>query len=119
MTLEVGKSYTIAFENSNIYEVLSGGEVDLTNAKENDVITNDITYSKWDVAKIFTLKIGDTVFKVTPGSEKGKDFTVEKVSGSGSVEVVTAGEALVWTDLGGAGNGTISASKLTDLSDNI
>lgn len=119
VTLEVGKSYTIAFENSNIYEVLSGGEVDLTNAKENDVITNDITYSKWDVAKIFTLKIGDTVFKVTPGSEKGKDFTVEKVSGSGSVEVVTAGEALVWTDLGGAGNGTISASKLTDLSDNI
>ncbi len=117
--LSVGSNYTVAFANSDTYEMLTGATVDLTEAAVGSTVTNDITYVAWDAAKAFSIKIGDTTFNVTPGSSKAADFVAAAVEGSGSVELSTEAMAVVWADLGGNGKGVLSSNNVTAVSDNI
>ncbi len=111
--LPVGSSYTVEFEQADLYEITSDTAIDLTTVEADAEVQKDITYCVWKVNKSFSLMIGDTTFAVASGTSKTADFTAEVVSGSGTVELITPNTAIVWTDLGGSGKGRLSADKIS------
>ena len=120
ISLPIGKTYAVSFEQSDVYEATAGGTLDLTNAAEGGSVQNNITYRViWDVSKIFSFAIGDTIYTVTPGSASTEDFEVEASGGDGFVELATADTAIIWADLGGAGTGTLTADMLKNVSDSV
>lgn len=111
--LPVGKTYTVAFAESSVYEVTGNAVIDLTSASDGESADFPVSCRViWDSSRSFAFTIADTQFTVTPGSSDA-DFTVQAEGGSGSVELATSAEAVIWADLGGAGSGTLSASDIS------
>ena len=120
VSLPVGTIYTVSFENSDVYEIVTGGSIDLTSASNGDSIINDITYNViWDTSKVFSFVIGGTTYTVTPGASSSDNFSVTTQGGEGSVELETTDTAIIWADLGGAGNGTLREDRISEVSDNV
>lgn len=118
--LPIKHKYTVSFDNSDIYEITGGGTIDLTGAENGSTETNNISYKViWDTSKKFNFTIGDTTYTVTPGDSSSKDFSVEASGGEGSVELATTNTAIIWANLGGAGEGTLRSNSLIDVSDNV
>lgn len=106
--LSVGSEYTVEFENNGLYKISQGGTVDLTNTAAGATVANNITFVSWDSTKTATVTVGGTTFTIQPGSDDAKAFTVTAASGDGSVEFAGVDKAIVWANLGGAGNGAVS-----------
>lgn len=106
--LPVESTYTVEFENSGKYRVSSGDTVDLPVTTAGTTVTNNITYAAWDSAKTATVTVGGTTFTIQPGASDADVFTVTAAGGDGSVEYAGAKEAIIWANLGGAGNGAVS-----------
>ena len=118
--LPIKHKYTVSFDNSDIYEITGGGTIDLTGAENGSTETNNISYKViWDTSKEFDFTIGGTTFTVKPGDSSSKDFSVEANGGDGFVELATTNTAIIWANLGGAGEGTLRSNSLTDVSDNV
>ncbi|MDD6573366.1 MAG: pectinesterase family protein [Thermoflexaceae bacterium] len=108
VALPVGSEYTVEFENSGIYKVSEGGTIDLTATTAGTTVTNNITYVAWDATKTATVTVGGTTFTIQPGASDTAVFSVTASGGDGSVEYAGAKEAILWANLGGAGNGVVS-----------
>lgn len=106
--LPVGSEYTVEFENSGVYKVSEGKTVDLTNTTAGATVTNNITFVSWDATKTATVTVGGTTFTIQPGSDDTKAFTVTAAGGDGSIEFAGVAKAIIWANLGGAGNGAVS-----------
>ncbi|MCM1100600.1 MAG: pectinesterase family protein [Clostridium sp.] len=108
VVLPVGSSYTVELSGVTGYR-LQNAKVDLTNANAGATVTGqDFTPVYWNAGKSGTVTIGGTTFTIAPGAAEADDFTVTAAGGDGSVEVVSATKAVVWANLGGAGNGSVS-----------
>ena len=77
---------------------------------------DDITISKYE-QKSFSLKVGSAAVSVTAGASASDAATVTVENGE--CELATADTAIIWANLNGNGNGTLSQDMLTDLSGNI
>ncbi len=120
VSLPIGETYTVTFENSDVYAITDGGTIDLTSTVNGASVTSDITYNViWDISKTFSFNIGGTTYTVTPGSSSSEDFSVSSSDSDGSVELATTDTAIIWANLGGAGNGTLRADRISDVSDNV
>lgn len=121
VSLPVGHTYTVSFENSDIYAVTDGAMIDLTNAENGDSIPGaDITCRMiWNDAKEFSFAIHGTTYTVTPGESPSEDFEVTAEGGNGSVELATTDTAIIWADLEGAGVGTLMSDSLEDVSADV
>ena len=106
--LPIGSGYTVEFANSGTYKVSQGGTVDLTNTAAGTTVPNDITFVSWDATKTATVTVGGTTFTITPGASDVDAFNVTASGGDGSVEFAGAAGAIIWANLGGAGNGAVS-----------
>ncbi len=119
VSLPIGKTYTVTFENSDVYEITDGGTINLTGTQDGASVTNNITYNViWDTSKTFSFEIGGTTYSVTPGNSSSDNFDVS-AEGDGSVELATTDTAIIWANLGGAGNGTLRADRISNVSDNV
>ncbi len=117
--LPVGTTYTVTFENSAVFDVAGGSEIDLSNAADGAIVTNNISYVVlWDSAKTFDFTIGGTEFTVHPGSLPTEDFSVTTAD-SALVELVTTDSAIVWADLGGNGSGVLQETDISGVSDSV
>lgn len=105
--LPIGSEYTVEFENSGTYKVSQGGTVDLTKVAAGATVTNDITFVSWDSTKTATVTVGGATFTIQPGASDKDNFSVS-ASGDGSVEFAGVDTAIIWANLGGAGNGAVS-----------
>lgn len=120
VVLPIGEIYTVTFENSDVYAITGVGTIDLTSTANGASVTNDITYNViWDTSKTFSFNIGGTTYTVTPGNSSSEDFTVTAENGGGSVELATTDTAIIWANLGGAGNGTLRADRISNVTDNV
>ena len=77
---------------------------------------DDITISKYE-KKSFSLKVGAAAVSVTSGDSASDAATVTVENGE--CELAAADTAIIWANLNGNGNGTLSQDMLTDLSGNI
>lgn len=120
VSLPIGETYTVTFENSDVYAITDGGTIDLTSTVNGDSVTNDITYNViWDTSKNFSFSIDDTTFNVSPGVSSSADFNVSAEGGNGFVELATANTAIIWANLGGAGEGTVREDDVKLISGNV
>lgn len=120
VALPVGHTYTVSFENSDIYEITEGNTIDLTTAADGSTATNDISYRViWDTSKEFDFTINGTTYTVTPGASSSDDFSVTASDGDGSVELATTNTAIIWADLEGAGSGNLRSDSITNVSDTV
>lgn len=120
VSLPVGHVYTVSFENSDIYEITEGAQIDLTDAADGDEVTGNLSYRViWDTSKVIRFEINGTEYTITPGTSSSDDFTVAAEGGNGSVELSTAGTAIVWANLAGAGIGTLMPDTLQNVSNNV
>lgn len=106
--LPIGSKYTVEFENSGTFKIAEGGTADLTGTTAGATVTNNITYVAWDTTKTATVTLGGTTFTIQPGADDKDVFKVTAAGGDGSVEFAGVSEAIIWADLGGAGNGAVS-----------
>lgn len=120
VSLPIGESYTVTFENSDVYAITGGGTIDLTSTGNGASVTNDVTYNViWDTSKTFSFSIDDTTFSVVPGASSSADFDVSAEGGNGFVELATANTAIIWANLGGAGEGTVREDDVKLISGNV
>ena len=121
ISLPTGKSYTVSFEQADVYAVTAGETVDLISVQQGGTVQNPVTYRViWDNSKTFSFTIKDTTYTVTPGSASSENFTVTvDGNGSGTVELATADTAIIWADLGGAGTGTLTADMLENVNESV
>lgn len=120
VSLPVGHSYTVSFENSDIYEVTGDAGIDLTDASNGDSVIKDISYCViWDISKVFSFEINGTTYTVTPGSSSSEDFSVTAKGGDGSVELATTDTAIIWADLESGGRGTLTSDMIGNISGDV
>ncbi|MGN0161203.1 MAG: pectinesterase family protein [Lachnospiraceae bacterium] len=96
--LEVGSSYTVEFKKSALYEISSGGTIDLTEVSSGQTVTNNITYSALPTPRL-TLDGEEVTWTFTSGIF-GSTGTVEADTMSPDGIVTLNGVNMSWNSGG-------------------
>lgn len=108
IVLPIGASYNVELSGVAGYR-LDNASVDLTSAAMGSTVANqnfDVLF--WDATKTATVTVGGTTYTITPGATENDAFSVVASGGNGNVEIAGSAKAVVWANLGGAGNGSVS-----------